>query len=352
MTKIAVILFNLGGPDSQEAVRPFLYNLFNDAAIIRLPWPLRSLIAKLISSRRAPVARAIYQKLGGGSPILPNTLAQAEALDAVLNQSAKTGTRYKSFIAMRYWHPFAAQAVRDVKTFAPDKIILLPLYPQFSTTTTASSFDSWRKEARRAGMNTPTQSIGCYPREPGFITAMAASIRVAYDEAATYGKPRVLFSAHGLPQKIVDAGDPYPAHCEMTVTALRQALDIQDLDSVLCYQSRVGPLQWIKPSTDDEVMRAGQDKVPLVVAPIAFVSDHSETLVEIDMEYRALAQKQGVPFFASVPAVGTAAAFIDGLARMVFETSEGDVFQNGVCRSGENKILCPVDMTCACRMTE
>ncbi|MDE1900643.1 MAG: ferrochelatase [Alphaproteobacteria bacterium] len=315
MTKTAVILFNLGGPDAQESVRPFLFNLFNDEAIIRVPQPLRWFIATMISSRRAPIARAIYKQMGGGSPIMPNTQAQADALENALNE--KSSTRYKCFIAMRYWHPFAGEAARAVKDYGPDNIILLPLYPQFSTTTTQSSFKDWHRAAAKAGIAAPTQSICCYPQLDGFVSALAAAIRPVYAEAQKYGAPRILFSAHGLPEKIVKAGDPYADQCAATADALRRALAVDKRDSVLCFQSRVGPLKWIGPSTDDEVRRAGRDKVPLVVVPIAFVSDHSETLVEINIEYRHLAAQGGAPFFGFVPAVGAAPAFIDGLAQLV-----------------------------------
>ncbi len=318
MKKIAVILFNLGGPDKSSSVQPFLFNLFHDPAIIRLPQPLRFLIAKLISTRRAPVAREIYAKIGGSSPILKNTQAQAAALEQVLNSSSET--QFKTFIAMRYWHPFARETARQVEQFAPDEIILLPLYPQFSTTTTESSFKNWYQVAQKTGLNQPTKSICCYPQDKGFIRAVADKTKQAYGQAKKDGKPRILFSAHGLPEKIVKAGDPYQNQCEQTVEALRRELSIEKLDSVLCFQSRVGPMKWIGPSTDDEVHRAGQDKVPVVVVPIAFVSDHSETLVEIDMEYRALAKECGVPSFACVPTVGIAPDFINGLARLITET--------------------------------
>ena len=315
MKKVAVILFNLGGPDKPESVQPFLFNLFQDPAIIRLPQPLRFLLAKLISTRRAPVAREIYAQIGGCSPILKNTQDQAVSLEQILNISSETV--FKTFIAMRYWHPFAAETARKVKDFAPDEIVLLPLYPQFSTTTTASSFRDWKREAQKIGLILPTKSICCYPQENGFIRTLAASTRQAYDEAKKFGKPRILFSAHGLPEKIVKAGDPYPSQCAQTVEALSHELGIENLDAVLCFQSRVGRLKWITPSTDDEIRRAGHDKVPVVVVPIAFVSEHSETLVEIDKEYRALAKECGVPQFACVPTVGISPDFIRGLSELV-----------------------------------
>jgi len=343
MKRIAVVLFNLGGPDTLDAVQPFLFNLFHDPAIIKLPQPLRYLIARLISGRRAPIANEIYVRLGGGSPILKNTEDQKRALENLLN--ADGAISCKCFIAMRYWHPFVAETVRQVMQFAPDEIILLPLYPQYSTTTSASSLLSWQEEASRQKLLAPSKIICCYPQQQGFIQALAGKIATAYRNAEKFGTPRILFSAHGLPEKIVKAGDPYPLHCEMTVEALRRALNIPDLDSVLCYQSRVGPLKWIGPATDDEVRRAAKDKKPIVAVPIAFVSDHSETLVELDIEYRHLAQEQGAPYFGFVPAVGAAPAFIAGLAQMVLEA----VGAEKTCFSGSGKRVCPVKITnCPC----
>lgn len=340
MTKTAVILFNLGGPDRPEAVKPFLFNLFFDPAILRLPKPLRFLIAKLISGKREKTARTIYDKIGGGSPILANTQGQAECLEQKLGENTKV------FIAMRYWHPFVEEIIAGVKTYAPDEVILLPLYPQFSTTTTGSSLKSWHQAALKAGLNPEIKTICCYPEQPGFINALTAKIRKSYLEAKQYGAPRVLFSAHGLPEKIVLAGDPYPEHCARTAEALRRTLEIERLDAVLCYQSRVGPLQWIGPSTDDEIRRAGRDKVPLVIVPIAFVSEHSETLVEIDMEYRHLAQTSGVPFFAYTGTVADDPVFIDGLADLVRLAQSSDK----PCLSGNAGRLC-TNSICSCPMS-
>ena len=201
MSRTAVVLFNLGGPDRLEAVEPFLFNLFFDPAIVRLPTPLRWLVAKLISRRRAPIAQSIYRKLSGGSPLLANTEAQAAALAAALQAEAGRG-EVKVFIAMRYWHPRAAETARQVAAFAPDQIVLLPLYPQYSTTTTASSMREWMHEAKAAGLVATTRTICCYPEEAGFIEVMADGLRAAlrqFDQP-----PRVLFSAHGLPKKIVE----------------------------------------------------------------------------------------------------------------------------------------------------
>ena len=313
MKKLAVVLFNLGGPDALEAVRPFLFNLFNDPAIFRLPQPFRTLLAALVAKRRAKIAVEIYRHLGGGSPILPNTEAQADALHRALGG----GPDVKVFIAMRYWHPFSAQTVSDVQDWGADEVLLLPLYPQFSTTTTASSVLAWRDAAKYLGFDAPTRSICCYPDEDGFIRATADAIRPVLEGARMHGLPRLLLSAHGLPERIVQSGDPYQWQCERTAAAIVSALNIPGLDWALCYQSRVGRLKWIGPSTDSEIHRAGIDRVPLVVAPVAFVSEHSETLVEIEIEYRKMAADAGVPHFSRIDTVGVAPDFIAGLARLV-----------------------------------
>ncbi len=315
--RIAVVLFNLGGPDSPEAVQPFLFNLFNDPAIIGAPQPLRWCLATLVSHRRAPTARKIYAEIGGASPLNAETARQIEALEAAL---AGLGT-VKVVSAMRYWHPMSDAAAAEIAAFAPDRIVLLPLYPQFSSTTTASSFADWDRAARRAGLNAPTHRICCYPAEPGFVAAHRALIARAFIEAEKdgYARPRLLFSAHGLPKKIVARGDPYVWQVERSARAIAEALasDRPDLDWAVCYQSRVGPLEWVGPSTEDEIARAGRDRAAVVLAPIAFVSEHSETLVELDIEYRKLAEAAGVPAYYRVPALGTEPAFIEALAGLV-----------------------------------
>ena len=315
MSRTAIVLFNLGGPDSLDAVRPFLLNLFSDPAIIRVPQPLRSLLARLIAARRAPVAREIYRRLGGRSPILPETEAQAQALEAALGD---LGT-VKAFVAMRYWHPMIGAAARAVAAYAPQRIVLLPLYPQFSTTTTASSLKAWRKASEQAGLDCPSVALCCYPGADGFVDAMVSMIRPALQEARAHGTPRLLLSAHGLPKKIVTAGDPYQWQVEETARRIVERLDIEGLEWRVCYQSRVGPLEWLGPATDEEVRCAGADKRAVVLAPIAFVSEHSETLVELDIEYRGLAERSGVLRYARVPAVGVSEAFVGALAALVRE---------------------------------
>jgi ferrochelatase len=319
MTRRAVVLMNLGGPDSPAAVRPFLYNLFSDPAIIGLPAVLRLPLAWLIARHRASIARGIYAQLGGSSPLFVNTQAQARALEAEL------GAEYRCFIAMRYWHPLTAAVVGAVKAWQPDEIVLLPLYPQFSTTTTASSLDAWRGEATRQGLGGETRAVRSYPVAQGFVAAVAALVGDALDAAAVdAGAVRLLFSAHGLPLKIVAAGDPYPREIESTAAAVVGTLGRAGLDWLVCYQSRVGPLAWLGPSVEEELRRAGRDGVAVVVAPISFVSEHAETLVELDRDYRRLAASCGVPAYHRVPTVGTDRRFIAALAERVRGTGTAE----------------------------
>ncbi len=312
MARTAIILMNLGGPDSLDAVEPFLFNLFKDPAIIRLPAPLRLPLAWLVARRRTVTAREIYARLGGASPLLANTEAQARALEVAL------GGQYRCFVAMRYWHPTSSEAARAVAEWGPDEIVSLPLYPQFSTTTTASSLADWRRAAAQQGLNRSTRIVCCYPAESGFVDAVAELIRPELATASCHGKaPRLLLTAHGLPKRIVQAGDPYPGQVEMTARAVVAKLAQPGLDWQVCYQSRVGPLEWIGPATDAEIRRAGSEGVPLVVAPISFVSEHSETLVELDIDYRHLAESSGVPAYHRVATVGIEPGFIAALANLV-----------------------------------
>ena len=344
--KRAVVLFNLGGPDAPEAVRPFLFNLFNDAAIIDLPGWLRWLLARLISGRRAKTARAIYDHIGGKSPLLERTQAQAGALQ---NALAVDAGETRVFIAMRYWHPMTEAAVQAVQEFGADEILLLPLYPQFSTTTTGSSLDEWRRAAAYVRLGVPTRVVGCYPTAPGLIAAQARLIDRAISKAITEtgAVPRLLLSAHGLPKKIVARGDPYQWQVERTAAAIVEALAAPpygrtDLDWTVCYQSRVGPLEWIGPPTDGEIRRAGGEGRALVVAPIAFVSEHSETLVELDIEYRKIAEETGVPTYARVPALGTVTEFIEQLAELVRAARAGPASHTGarLCPTAFDKCRC------------
>ncbi|HEX4294342.1 MAG TPA: ferrochelatase [Rhizomicrobium sp.] len=312
--KVAVVLFNLGGPDSPEAVEPFLRNLFSDPAIISLPAVLCLPLAWFIARRRAPFARDIYAKIGGRSPILEETEAQARALESVL---AAQGHEARAFIAMRCWKPFSDEAARAVKAWAPERVVLLPLYPQYSTTTTASSIKDWNRAARANGITAPQSVVHSYPAEPGFISALADSIRETWAKTKPGLRYRLLLSAHGLPERVIARGDPYQGQVEQTAAALVRELRMDGLDHIVCYQSRVGPLGWIGPATDAEVERAGREGLGIVVAPIAFVSEHSETLVELDMDHAKLAKASGAADFLRAPTVGTRKAFIDALAGLV-----------------------------------
>ncbi len=329
MTRTAIVLMNLGGPDSLNAVEPFLFNLFSDPAIIRLPALFRLPLARLAARGRAKVARDIYARLGGASPLLANTEAQARALEAAL------GEGHRAFVAMRYWHPLSVEAARAVAEWAPDEIVCLPLYPQFSTTTTASSLAAWQRAAARAGLDRPTRAVCCYPAEIGFIEAVAGLIQPVLAETGDgTTRQRLLLTAHGLPKRIVRAGDPYPDQVEATALAVVAALGQRDLDWRLCYQSRVGPLEWIGPSVDAEIRRAGADRAALVVAPISFVSEHSETLVELDHDYRNLAESSGVPGYRRVATVGVEPRFIAALAALVRNAQPLPPAATGVARRG------------------
>ncbi|CAN5907081.1 ferrochelatase [soil metagenome] len=336
MSRVAVVLFNLGGPDGPEAVRPFLYNLFKDPAIISVPAILRYPLAALISSRRETSAQANYNIMGGASPLLPETQKQAAALDAAL-AVARPDLTVKAFIAMRYWKPFADQTAQEVAAFAPDEIVLLPLYPQYSTTTTASSLQDWAKAYKGPGR---TRTVCCYPTAQGVVEGHATAIRDTWEKAGKPANVRLLFSAHGLPEKVIKGGDPYQAQIEATAAAV--AARLPELpDWRVCYQSRVGPMKWIGPSTVEEIHTAGEQGVGLLLCPIAFVSEHIETLVELDHEYAELAVQQGVAPYLRAPALGVEQAFITALTQTVDHAlaREGGAAPEGawLCPAGYGK---------------
>ncbi len=316
MSRIAVVLCNLGGPDSLDAVKPFLRNLFADPAILPMPKPFRWLLGNWIVRRRLSTALANYRRIGGASPLLAQTRAQAAALQERLSRRRKD-VRFRCFVCMRYWHPMAADVAAEVAAWEPDRVILLPLYPQYSTTTTASSLDDWRRQAALRGITCPQVAMCCWPTLPGWIHAVADGLEKALADAGDLAGLRVIFSAHGLPKSIVDAGDPYPIHVEASVRAVVQALCLPNLDWVLSYQSRVGPQEWIGPETEDAIRAAGAEGKSLLVVPIAFVSEHSETLVELDMDYRLVAEKSGVREYLRLPTAQCDPRFIGGLADMV-----------------------------------
>jgi ferrochelatase len=310
------VLFNLGGPDRPESIRPFLLNLFSDPAILRVNPLLRPFVARAITRARLKPATANYARIGGRSGLLETTERQARALEAELAEFEA-----RCFVAMRYWHPTSRQTAEAVRRFSPDEILLLPLYPQYSTTTTGSSVADWQKAAVRAGLMRPTTTLCCYYADAAFIDALSAILRRALDQARQSlpagAALRVLFSAHGLPQAIVDAGDPYQFQIERSVASIVQRLAVPGLDYAICYQSRATAVPWLGPSTEQEIERAGMDGVAVLVVPIAFTSEHVETLVELDIEYRELAAKVGVPHYFRAPAPDADPAFIGALAGLV-----------------------------------
>jgi ferrochelatase len=273
---------------------------------------------------------------------------------------------YRVFISMRYWGPGSNEAAQGVLDFGPDQVVLLPLYPQFSKTTTGSSYKDWARAARAAGLETPATGICCYPTAPGMVAQQAARIRGALCDLGggpgrgpegrgpgggmgRAARPRVLFSAHGLPKRIIAGGDPYQWQVEQTVAAI--ASELKDtpgtppFDSSVCYQSRVGPMEWIGPSTMEEISRAGEDGAPVIVLPVAFVSEHSETLVELDIEYRRFAEERGVKTYVRLPALATAGPFMADLKKLVAKAAGSNdpvCSREGQGRCPQRLIHCPL----------
>jgi ferrochelatase len=326
--RLAVVLFNLGGPASLSEVRPFLKRLFADRAIIDLPAVLRLPIAETISRARLRSARANYASLGGASPLLAETKAQARALETVLESR---GWNARAFIAMRYARPFSAETARAVAAFAPQKVVLAPLYPQYSTTTTASSLAAWRAVYRGPGA---THGLCCWFANQGLIDAHAEAILETWTQA---GRPpvRLLFSAHGLPLRIAERGDPYAWQVEATCKAIAARLG-ESWDWRLCYQSRVGPLKWLGPSTPEAITDAARVGLGVLVDPVSFVSEHVETLIELDRDYQLIATAANAPSYLRAPTVSVRQLFIDGLA---------DAIEGALGRAG----LGPAGATCPAR---
>ncbi len=322
--KTAVILFNLGGPKNLDSVEPFLFNLFNDRAIIGLPQPLRFFLAKYISKKRVSKSQKIYAQIGGKSPLLDITTAQAYNLERELSFFGE----FKVFVSMRYAEPFSDEVVKNVINYNPANAILLPLYPQFSTTTSESSLQDFSlkfvREQKNLGIKINSRLICCYPVSAHFIKSHTLLIKQTlmklYD--GNLGKFRFLFSAHGLPQKIINAGDPYVFQVEQTtkkvVENLAQILEVDKnkIDFRICYQSKVGRLQWTGPSLDFEIRKVALDKKIPVIVPISFVSEHSETLVELDIDYKKMALALGVKDYLRVPALNSDGHFINALAEI------------------------------------
>ena len=320
--RVGVLLLNLGGPERIQDVGPFLYNLFSDPEIIRLPVSaLQKPFAWLISSLRSGKSRQAYRSIGGGSPLRRITEQQARELQSSLRQHGVDAT---SYVAMRYWHPFTESAVADLKADGVDEVVVLPLYPHFSISTSGSSFRELQRlrNADPAFSRLPIRCIRSWYDHPGYIQALASLIAREIKACEDPSAAHVFFSAHGVPKSYVeDAGDPYQleivACSKLILQQLQQQLGHTN-PFTLAYQSRVGPVEWLKPYTEDALQELGEQGVKdLVVVPISFVSEHIETLEEIDMEYRELATAAGVKNFRRVPALDTDPAFIAALTDLV-----------------------------------
>ena len=339
--KKAIILFNLGGPDSLDSVEPFLFNLFYDPAILNLPSFFRYPLAKLIANRRAPIAKKIYEELGGSSPILELTKKQANALQSKLNKDDGM-FEYKCFIVMRCWHPRAEDVVKEVINYDPNEIILMPLYPQFSAATSGSSIKEWNDICLKNDLKVKTSIFCCYPTDENFIEAHKNEIEKKIKNLDNF---KLIFSAHGLPEKNIKKGDPYQWQVEQSVDKIVESLNIKNLDWVLSYQSRVGPLKWIGPSTDNIIIENSKLGKSIVLVPIAFVSEHSETLVELDIEYKELADKNGCKNYLRVPALGTNEKYIKAMSNLIINKKNYDF--NG--KLFPPKVQCPNQFSkCPC----
>lgn len=318
MGQVGVLLLNLGGPERLEDVRPFLFNLFSDPEIIRLPVPwLQRPLAWLISSSRAKTSQENYKKIGGGSPLRRITEEQAQALQAQLRQQGHDATVY---IGMRYWHPFTEEAIAHIKRDQVERLVILPLYPQYSISTSGSSFrllqQIWDKDPTLEGIDYTV--VPSWYERPGYLQAMAQLIAQQLDRFPHPEQAHVFFSAHGVPVSYVEeAGDPYQREIEDCTRLIMQTLNRPNAYT-LAYQSRVGPVEWLKPYTDDALQELATEGVKdLVVVPISFVSEHIETLEEIDIEYRELAEAAGIENFYRVPALNTHSTFIQDLTDLV-----------------------------------
>lgn len=319
MNKTAVILLQLGGPDSLETVEPFLYNLFCDPDIIDLPlaFLFRKRLAKLISSRRAPAVQELYKRIGKRSPILKQTRLQAEALQ---NSLQKKNIFADVVIAMRYWHPMTEEVVQQIRMQGYQKIILLPLYPHYCKATTGSSINEWKRVTERLHVNEfETRVIESYYDHPLYIEALVERIQRAIRRVPEKDRDKIhlVFSAHGTPLKLVKNGDPYSKHIQRTYELVLEKGKFS-LAHHLCFQSKVGPQKWLEPSLLQTIEKLAHDKVSHVIAiPIAFVTDHIETLSEINIEAKAEAKKLGITYFDMMPALIRSPKFIECLTDVV-----------------------------------
>jgi len=313
--KIGVVLFQLGGPDSLDAIEPFLYNLFCDPDIIDFPFAriARQPLARLISSTRSRHVRQHYAEIGGRSPILEFTRRQARALESELRRDYDA----RVVVAMRYWHPFTAEAIAELEAHAPEEVVLLPLYPQYSRTTTGSSLNEWKRRFHPNGWNPRVHAVTEFHEDASYIDALVETVSgslAAFDNPADVD---MVFSAHSVPMAVIEAGDPYQRHIERTVE-LVWTRGRWPGRRHLCYQSKVGASKWLQPSMHATIKRlAAEGSRRVLVVPISFVSDHVETLHEIDIEHRAEARALGIQQFHMVPGLNDAPRFIGVLAKLV-----------------------------------
>jgi ferrochelatase len=318
----AVVLLQLGGPDSLAAIEPFLANLLGDPYTVPLPWwlaPFQARLALFVARRRSAKVAELYKLIGGRSPILDHTRAQARALEAEL---AARGQPAAVHVAMRCWHPLTEETV-DVLVAADAKdVVLLPLYPQESRATTTSAVARFEEVALdRIAAFHPAKVAGPYPAEPGYIAATCATVRDALAKFAAPDRVTILFSAHSLPHAMVLGGDPYPAQIAVTRKAVEAALGLPN-PTALGFQSQLGPVKWLGPSTHDEILRlAAAGCRELLLVPLGFVSEHLETLYEMDLLYGDQARALGMRF-ARAPALGTHPEFVRALADVVLRVFE------------------------------
>ena len=319
-SRVAIVMFQLGGPDSQAAVEPFLYNLFCDPDIINFPGAFlaRKALAKLISTTRSKVVGQHYAEIGGGSPIRRLTEQQARSLQETLRPHLNART----IVAMRYWHPDTAEAVSALESEPYDELVLLPLYPHYSFATTRSSLREWDRQygaklKNKPGPKPPVKLIDHFYDHPDYVAGIVERINSVLQEVPDPENVQLVFSAHGLPMTLVEKGDPYPQHIEQTVQLVRQ-LGAWRNPYVLCYQSKVGPQKWLQPSltgTIESLAKSGVKR--MLVIPIAFLTEHIETLHEINIEAREQAEHLGVRDFYLMPALNDSPLLIRALADLV-----------------------------------
>ena len=326
---IAVLFFNLGGPDTLAAVEPFLINLFSDREIIELPGgaALQPLFARVVARLRGPSVRRNYASIGGGSPQLRITRAQAAAVEARLNDVAgPAAPRHRALVAMRYSRPSAADALAEIAAAGISRVLTVTLFPHFSKATTGSSRSEFERTLARPewlslAARLELDHIEHYPDDPRYLDAMADTVRTAWADIPTERRAStvILFSAHGLPQKFIDQGDPYVRHIEATRAGILSRLRLPNRE-VLAYQSRTGPVRWIGPGTEETLVELAREGVEnVLVVPLSFVSDHIETLYEVDMLFADAARAAGITGYYRTPALNTHPLFIDALTGMIAE---------------------------------